>query len=132
MKLFILFMLVFSLNAFARNKIGSGLVKNYQSLAVDKHLLVKFASPITMSLEIGSKDATISKIATGNYIIVYTEPFARKPVIQLTASGSVVQNQVVVKSLATSAEIKNFATSGALSDSSFEMSIHGWESPNEF
>lgn len=133
MKLFLVGLLAFSLNAFSQNKIGSGVVKNYQDKAVAKAFLVNWTSPTSVALDIGTHEATITRNSTGDYLIAFAKHFERKPIVVMSASGDVVQTQVVYMASASSVRIKNFASDNVTaSDGDFNVLVWGWESPDEY
>ena len=133
MKLFIICLLAFSFNAFSQNKIGNGNVQNYQSKVVLKVFKLNWTTPAAVALDIGSKEGTVARAGTGDYTITFAKKFEREPIVQVSPIGSGTFKPEVHAISSSSVQIKSFAADGTTPlDGDFSVSVHGWESPDEF
>lgn len=133
MKLFIILLLTLSMGVFAKAKIGSGVVKNYQEKAVLKAFQVDWTTPSTISLAIGSKEASIVRNGVGDYTITFVDPFQRAPISILSATGADHCAPKIHASSISAIQIKSFASDlSTPKDCDINAEVHGWESSVEY
>lgn len=86
----------------------------------------------TVSLVIGSKDATLVKNATGDYTITFAKPFSRAAVAvgsPITA-GSVLE---IASASASAVQVLTKANTGAAAtDTDFYLIVQGFDAVDEY
>lgn len=85
------------------------------------------------SILVGSKEATLSKTATGRFLLTFTQPFARAPI----AVGSVVYGGTGVilsieSATATAVAVRMYTLAGADGDADFHLMVQGFDAADEY
>lgn len=85
------------------------------------------------SIIIGSKDATVAKVATGRYTITFEKAFAREPVaIPVVIYGAAGVIASVSASSATAVSVRIYDLAGADQDADFHLMVQGFDASDEY
>lgn len=85
------------------------------------------------SIVVGSKDATLSKTATGRFVLTLEQPFARAPIavgsVVYGASGLILS---IESATASAISVRMYDAAGVDQDADFHLMVHGFDAADEY
>lgn len=98
-----------------------------------RQLAFKVDGTGSSSIVIGSKDATLSKTATGRFTLTFAEPFARAPIavgsVIYGASGLILS---IESATASAVAVRMYDGAGADQDADFHLIVQGFDAADEY
>lgn len=83
----------------------------------------------TAALALGSTDATLVDNGTGDYSLTWTEPFAREPIVIVTAKAN--RAQCLSAATTTAVNVGSFGATGTAADDDINVFVLGYSSSME-
>ncbi len=94
-------------------------------------LAIKLDGTGTAALNEGANDAALTDTGPGDYLLTFTNPFARAPVVVVTPITAATLVRVVI--LAASVQVLCFAVDGTTpKDADVEVLVLGWDTPDQY
>lgn len=85
----------------------------------------------TAALNEGANDAALTDSGTGDYLLTFTKPFARAPVVVVTPITAETLVRVVITS--TAVQVLCFDVDGTTAkDADVELMVLGWDTPDKY
>lgn len=85
------------------------------------------------SLLIGSKDASVAKVAQGRYTVTFEQAFAREPVaVAAVIYGAAGIIASIESSSATAVSVRIYNAAGADQDADFHLVVQGFDAADEY
>lgn len=85
------------------------------------------------SLLIGSKDASVAKVAQGRYTVTFEQAFAREPVaVAAVIYGAAGIIASIESSSATAVSVRIYDAAGADQDADFHLVVQGFDAADEY
>lgn len=85
------------------------------------------------SILIGSKDATVAKVATGRFTVTFEQAFAREPVaIPVVVYGAAGLIASISASSASAVSVRIYDAAGADQDADFHLMVQGFDAADEY
>lgn len=85
------------------------------------------------SIVIGSKDATLSKTATGRFVVTFEQAFARAPIavgsVIYGASGLILS---IESATASAVSVRMYDAAGVDQDADFHLMVQGFDAADEY